>query len=146
MMEGREQQVHWTGLELVNKALEEPAPTMEQVVENLGARDAMRAALRRQLREYPVLLLPACGVTAFPHRMRCWTAGERSIGLFEAMAPLTFSNLLGLPAMVIPFEVTASGVPAGVQLVAGPYGEELLLETAVRLEEARGKFPLPGSL
>jgi amidase len=124
-------------------ALEKPAPTFEQVVENLGARDAMRAALLRQMREFPVLLLPACGVAAFPHRSRRWRVGEKEIGLFEAMMPLTFSNLLGLPALVIPFGHTEEGLPVGVQLVAAPYGEELLLELAVRMEEARGPFGGP---
>jgi amidase len=143
MIAGREQDVHWTGAELVNMALEKPAPTMEQVIENLAARDAMRAALVRQMREFPVLLTPACGVTAFPHRMRRYETGEKEIGLFEAMMPLTFCNLLGLPAMIIPFDSTAEGLPVGIQLVAGPYGEELLLELAIRMEEARGPFPAP---
>jgi amidase len=143
MIAGREQEVHWTGMELVSMALEEPAPTMEEVVENLGARDAMRAALLRQMRDHPVLLLPACGVAAFPHRQRRWQTGEKEIGLFEAMMPLTFSNLLGLPAMVIPFGRTEEGLPVGVQLVAAPYGEELLLDLAVRMEEARGPWAGP---
>ncbi len=143
MIAGREKDVHWTGMELVSMALEKPAPTMEQVVENLGARDAMRAALLRQMREFPVLLLPACGVAAFPHRSRRWQTGEKEIGLFEAMMPLTFSNLLGLPALVIPFGKTEEGLPVGIQLVAAPYGEELLLELAVRMEEARGPFGGP---
>jgi Asp-tRNA(Asn)/Glu-tRNA(Gln) amidotransferase A subunit family amidase len=146
MVAGREQDVHWTGNELVNLALEEPVPTMEQVVENLGARDAMRAALLRQLRQYPVLLLPACGVAAFPHGQRRWPAGAGEIGLLDAMAPLTFSNLLGLPAMIIPMGSTEDGLPVGIQLVAAPYGEELLLELAVRMEEARGPFPAPPGL
>jgi Asp-tRNA(Asn)/Glu-tRNA(Gln) amidotransferase A subunit family amidase len=143
MVAGRESEMHWTGQELLNQALETPHPTMEQVVENLGARDAMRASLLRQLRNHPVILAPACGVTAFPHRTRKWETGEKSIGLLEAMMPLTFSNLLGLPAMVIPFDVAEDGLPVGIQLVAGPYGEELLLELAIRMEEARGPFPAP---
>ena len=143
MIAGREREVHWTGMELVAMALEEPAPTFEQVVENLGARDAMRAALLRQMRDVPVLLLPACGVSAFSHRSRRWQTGEKEIGLFEAMMPLTFSNLLGLPALVIPFGHTEEGLPVGIQLVAAPYGEELLLEVAVRMEEARGPFAGP---
>ncbi len=146
MTAGREKDVHWTGSELVNMALEEPVPTMEQVVENLAARDAMRAALLRQLRSYPVLLLPACGVTAFPHRTRGWKTPEREIGLLEAMAPLTFANLLGLPAMIIPMDLTPEGLPVGIQLVAAPYGEELLLDLAIRMEEARGPSPAPPAI
>jgi Asp-tRNA(Asn)/Glu-tRNA(Gln) amidotransferase A subunit family amidase len=90
-----------------------------------------------------VLLAPACGVVAFRHRERRWLIGERWIGLLEAMAPLTPVNLLGLPAMVIPFDLTADGLPVGIQLIGRPYDEELLLELAVRLEEARGPFPAP---
>jgi Asp-tRNA(Asn)/Glu-tRNA(Gln) amidotransferase A subunit family amidase len=85
-------------------------------------------------------------VTAFPHRTRRWQAGEKEIGLFEAMMPLTFSNLLGLPALVIPFGRTEEGLPVGIQLVAAPYGEELLLELAVRMGEARGPFAGPRDL
>jgi Asp-tRNA(Asn)/Glu-tRNA(Gln) amidotransferase A subunit family amidase len=146
MVAGREQDVHWTGLELVNMALEEPAPTMEQLVENLAARDAMRGALLRQMRACPVLLTPACGVIAFPHRQRRYETGERPIGLLEAMMPLTWVNLLGLPAIVIPFDRAADGLPVGVQLVGRPFEEELLLELAVRLEEARGPFASPVTL
>jgi len=142
-MQGREHEVHWTGKELVEMALQEPEPTAREMLENLAARDAMRAALLRRLGERGIMLAPACGVTAFRHRERSWPAGGRSIGLLEAMAPLTFVNLLGLPAMVIPFDMTAEGLPVGVQLVGQPYDEELLLEVAVRLEEARGAFPAP---
>ena len=59
------------------------------------------------------------------------------------MMPATPFNLLGLPAMVIPYGISESGMPVGVQLVGRPYDEELLLEIAVRLEDARGAFPLP---
>ena len=54
--------------------------------------------------------------------------------------PATPFNLLGLPAVVIPFGMSAEGLPIGVQLVGRPYEEELILELAVRLENARGPF------
>jgi Asp-tRNA(Asn)/Glu-tRNA(Gln) amidotransferase A subunit family amidase len=143
MIAGREQDAHWTGTEFMSSALEQPEPTMRQVIENLAARDAMRAALLRQMREFPVILAPAAGVVAFHHRERRWSTATKTIGLFEAMMPLTFVNLLGLPAIVIPFDVTAEGLPVGIQLIGHPFEEETLLELAVRLEEARGPFPAP---
>lgn len=143
MMEGREADVHWTGRELVDMAMAEPEPTARETLENLAARDAMRAALLRRIGPRGVLLTPASGVAAFRHRERSWPADGRSIGLLEAMAPLTWVNLLGLPAIVIPFALSPEGLPIGVQLVAGPYGEELLLELALRIEAARGPFPQP---
>ncbi len=136
-------EAHWTGTELFSQVWDQPEPGAQQVLENLAARDAMRAATLRQLDRHPVLLAPACGVIAFHHRERRWPAGEESIGLLDAMAPLTFVNLLGLPAMVIPFDLSPEGVPVGIQLIGRPYEEELLLALAMRLEEARGAFPRP---
>jgi amidase len=140
---GREADAHWTSTEFLNAALREPEPTAQQTLLNLAARDAMRAALLRQMEEYPVLLLPACGVTAWKHRERRWETGSKQIGLFEAMMPATFVNLLGLPAVTIPYGRDENGMPAGIQLVGRPWEEELILEIAARLERARGAFPSP---
>jgi Asp-tRNA(Asn)/Glu-tRNA(Gln) amidotransferase A subunit family amidase len=142
MVQGREADAHWTGVESMTSALQQPAPTVEQVLLNLSKRDRMRAALLRQMETYPILLMPPCGVTAFPHRSRRWKIGEEEIGLFQAMMPATPFNLLGLPAVVIPFGMSAEGLPIGVQLVGRPYEEELLLDLAVRLEAARGPFAI----
>jgi Asp-tRNA(Asn)/Glu-tRNA(Gln) amidotransferase A subunit family amidase len=90
-----------------------------------------------------VLLAAPCGITAFPHRARRFAAGEREIGLFQAMMPATPVNLLGLPAVVIPFGLSSDGLPIGIQLIGRPWEEETLLELAARLEEWRGPFPAP---
>jgi Asp-tRNA(Asn)/Glu-tRNA(Gln) amidotransferase A subunit family amidase len=39
--------------------------------------------------------------------------------------------------------MSGQGLPIGVQLVGRPWEEELILEVASRLEEARGPFPEP---
>jgi len=113
------------------------------VLENLKRRDQMRTALLKQMEQFPVLLLPASGVVAFPHRRRRWSVGTREIGLLEAMAPLTPFNLLGMPALTLPFGFDADGMPCGVQIVGRPYEEELLLALGAELESARGPFPTP---
>ncbi len=140
---GREQEAHWTGVELMNLAEKEPEPTMPDVLENLAARDRMRAALLRQMEEFPVLLLPACGVPAWKHRERRWETPTKSIGQFEAMMPVTPFNLLGMPGIVIPYGMTDDGLPVGIQLVGRPWEEELILEVAIQLEQVRGFFPSP---
>ncbi len=137
------QDAHWTGTEFVNSIPLEPEITGKKVVEVLTARDAMRAALLRQMDDYPVLLLPPCGVPAFRHRERRWDTGTKSIGLFQAMMPVTPFNLLGLPGLVIPFDMTDDGLPVGIQLIGRPFEEEVLLELAVRLEKVRGSFKGP---
>ncbi len=142
-IQGREADAHWTATESLESALAQPAPTAEQLLLNLAKRDRMRASLLRQMEQFPVLLMPPCGVTAFRHRSRHWKVGEEEIGLFEAMMPATPFNLLGLPAVAIPFGMSAEGLPIGVQIVGRPYEEELILDLAVRLENARGPFAVP---
>ena len=143
LIAGREDQAHWTGTEFLKRALEEAEPSSKMVLQNLAIRDKMRGALLREMEQYPVILLPACGVTAFRHRERRYETPGKAIGLFEAMMPATLFNLLGLPGMVIPFGQDEAGLPVGVQLVGRPYEEEVLLELAVRMEEARGPFASP---
>lgn len=143
MVAGRESDAHWTSMENLRAALESPPPTAEEVMETLAVRDAMRASLLSQMEEVPVLLMPVCGITAFRHRERRWPADGKEIGLFQAMMPATLANVLGLPALSIPFDYSEEGLPVGIQLVGRPFEEELLLEIAVGLEEARG--PLPGA-
>ncbi len=143
LIEGREKDAHWTGTEFLNAALKEHAPVLEDLVFNLATRDRMRASLLREMQNVPVILAPACGVPAFKHRDRHWPTDKKTIGLFEAMMPVTPWNLLGLPAAVVPFSVPAQGLPIGVQLIGRPWEEETILEVAVRLEEARGPFPAP---
>jgi Asp-tRNA(Asn)/Glu-tRNA(Gln) amidotransferase A subunit family amidase len=132
---------HWTGTEFLSMVPRTREISGREVVEALAARDCMRALLLRRMAASPVLLLPACGVGAFRPREREWRAGGRTIGLREAVAPATPFNLLGLPAIVLPFGIAPDGMPVGIQLVGCPWQEELLLELAVRMEEARGPFP-----
>ncbi len=143
LIAGREDQAHWTGTEFLNRALQDPEPTSKGVLRNLAIRDKMRAALLREMEQFPVMLMPVCGTTAFHHRQRRYATGEKDIGLFEAMMPSTLFNLLGMPGMTIPFGQDENGLPVGIQLAGRPYDEELLLELAVRMEKARGPFPGP---
>jgi Asp-tRNA(Asn)/Glu-tRNA(Gln) amidotransferase A subunit family amidase len=143
IIQGREADAHWTSTEFLNSALQQAAPSVEQVLMNLATRDRMRASLLRQMEEYRVLLMPPCGVTAFPHHSRRWKVNGEEIGLFQAMMPATPINLLGLPAVAVPFGMSSDGLPIAVQLVGRPYEEELILDLAMRLEKARGPFPHP---
>jgi len=45
-------------------------------------------------------------------------------------------NVTGQPAISLPTHMSDSGVPIGVQLVAGPWGEAQLLRVAAQLEQA----------
>lgn len=128
LIDGRRELTHWTGTEFLDAIEGRPEPSGRKVVEVLSARDAMRANLLRQMRDVPVILTPAAGMTAFRHRQRRFQTPSKEIGLFEGTFPLVWANLLGLPALTVP----AGGL--GVQLVGAPYSEDLLLAVGERLE------------
>jgi amidase len=140
---GREAEAHWTYTENLDKLLERPPAPGWQVIESLAARDRMRRALVEQMRNVPFVLMPVSSIVAFPHRERTFATESKPIGLFQAMMPVTTFNLLGLPALTVPFTLDEQGMPVGVQIVGRPWEEEALLELGVALEEARGKFPAP---
>jgi Asp-tRNA(Asn)/Glu-tRNA(Gln) amidotransferase A subunit family amidase len=112
-------------------------------MKNLAVRDKMRASLLRQMEDYRVILAPPSSIAAFQHRQRRYQTPSKEIGQFQAMMLATWVNLLGLPSLVIPFDIDDRGLPIGIQLIGRPYDEELLLELAVRMEQTRGAFPAP---
>jgi amidase len=63
-----------------------------------------------------------------------FNAAGRSIPFAAYCAPF---NVTGQPAMSVPLYWNEAGLPIGVQLVAAPYREDLLIRVAAQLEQAR---------
>ncbi len=141
LLAGREEEAHWTGTEFYNLLKDKPEPSGRDVVEKLALRDVIRRRVLEQMQDVPVLIMPACGVTAFPHRQRRYQTEGKDIGLFQAMMPLTWINLIGFPAITVPLTMDEEGLPVGVQLVGRPWEEETILDLAIRLEQIRDPLP-----
>jgi Asp-tRNA(Asn)/Glu-tRNA(Gln) amidotransferase A subunit family amidase len=61
----------------------------------------------------------------------------------EAWSYTEWFNLLGTPAVVVPVGNSAEGLPIGVQIVARPWEEELVLAVAAELEAQCGGWHKP---
>jgi amidase len=112
--------------------------TGEQILAALAERDLLRRAFLEQMGDAAAIAMPVASIAAFRHGERRWSAGGREIGLFQAAMPAVIANALGLPAVTLPVMLSSAGLPVGIQLVGRPFSDELLLEIALRLEEARG--------
>ena len=128
---GHEAELHWT----LRESLGQSAPSGEEVILQLAARDRMRAALLRQMEGWPILLMPVAGIPAFRHHERRWTIDGREVGLFQATMPAVVANALGLPAVAVPTGAFENGLPAGVQLMGRPFEDERVLDVAAILEK-----------
>jgi Asp-tRNA(Asn)/Glu-tRNA(Gln) amidotransferase A subunit family amidase len=61
----------------------------------------------------------------------------------DAWSYTEWFNLLGTPAVAVPVGKSPEGLPIGVQLVARPWEEELVISIGAALEDRCGRYPHP---
>ncbi len=100
------------------------------------------ARLRRDTLEfmdhYDVLLLPVNARPAQPH-----PAPRQSPFPDEWASYTSLFNLTGYPAGVVRAGTTAEGLPIGVQVVAAPWRDDVVLALLAEIERRMGTFPGP---
>jgi amidase len=106
-------------------------PDVEMYVRGHARRTALVAEVQDVLERYPVILLPASAALAPEHDADTVDASARE--LLFAQWPSTSIPALGLPALTLPTGVR-DGLPVGVQLLGGRFGESALLDVAEALE------------
>jgi Asp-tRNA(Asn)/Glu-tRNA(Gln) amidotransferase A subunit family amidase len=114
--------------------------SMSRFVGMCAARDRERERIVQAMREVPVLLSPVSAAPAFRHGDGGYLAGVR---YRESMRHSQWLNLVGFPGVSVPMGRSAEGLPVGVQLIGRPFEDELVLDVAERLEEARGPWEGP---
>lgn len=82
------------------------------------------------------LLLPVAfsTVPSIDAPQEAFTAGRALVNLF---------SVAGVPTLVVPGELTAGGMPLGIQLVGPALSERLLLDAGTAYETTYGPFPTP---
>jgi amidase len=78
------------------------------------------------------VLPPPVGVLAEVHA----TPDAPSMTVFAMAVFNAFFNVTGQPAVSLPLQVSSGGLPIGVQLVGGPWQEDVLVRLAAQLEQA----------
>lgn len=116
-----------------------PAAEYLRALDRIGV---LRAELGDWIAAADVLATPSAAVLPWP-RDRSGPAVVDGVAVGPRAAALysTVINLAALPAVVVP-SAPASGLPTGLQLVAAPFREELLLDLAAAYEAARPWQPL----
>ena len=101
-------------------------------------RQQARTDFGHALRELDVLLTPTTPVAATPLGAEEVTVEGQSVKVSAVIARLTApANLIGIPSLSIPCGTTRTGLPIGVQLMAGAFDESTLYRYAMAYEQAR---------
>ena len=108
--------------------------------------EAVRSRCELFFEHHDLLITPVFAKPAVPAERwsaRSWTVNVRSNLAYSAGFAGVW-NLAGFPALSVPFGThPETGTPIGVQLIAAPGGESLLLGVAAMVERLR-PWPLPG--
>lgn len=85
-------------------------------------------------RGFDILITPT--LAGPPPRIGHLAGADGSKNLIEILAFTSQFNLTGQPAISVPLHWSAAGLPMGVQCVAAPFREDVLVRLASQLEEA----------
>ena len=143
MTKGREADLSPILKQHLNRVATEPPHTGQTLLDTWIMRDVVRMQLFSQMREYPILLCPVASIPAFRHGERSWEIDGKTVQYLDAWSYTEWFNLLGTPAVTVPFGRSNEGLPIGVQIVARPWEEELVLAVAAELEGQRGAWQPP---
>jgi Asp-tRNA(Asn)/Glu-tRNA(Gln) amidotransferase A subunit family amidase len=143
MMNGHEAEIGPLLKQFSSWVAAEPSHTGESLLDTWVQRDLVRMKIVAQMRRYPVLLCPAAAIPAFRHGERSWQIGGKTVQYLDAWSYTEWFNLLGTPAVVVPVGKSPEGLPIGVQIVARPWDEEIVLSVAEALEKQRGEWQPP---
>jgi len=111
------------------------ALSARELSEALAALSAYERSFIRQLASFDAVLTPALAMTPRPIGWYDQEDAERNFAQQVQYTPFTsMVNVSGLPAIVLPIQHGADGVPMGVQLIGRPGGEATLLALGAQLE------------
>src|SRR6266478_396660 len=114
--------------------------TLEAFMKACADRDLLRAEILRQMQDAPVLLSPVSASPAFRHGEGNYLPGA---GYRDTMRFSQWLNLTGFPGASVPIGLSSEGLPIGVQIIARPFEDELVLAIAQVIEQARGPWQAP---
>lgn len=106
--------------------------SLEGYVRAHARRSALITEVQAVLGRYPAILMPASGAPAPDHDADL--DAETARALILAQWPNGAVPVLGLPALTLPTGLEG-GLPTGVQLLGGRFGESALLDVAAAIEE-----------
>ncbi|WP_291296784.1 amidase [Elioraea sp.] len=115
--------------------------SLAEVAAAEAGRARLYAAMMRGLAEHGVIASAATIVPALPLGQARVTEAQGTRfegGAVDWLRPTTAVTLLGCPSLVLPCGFTSGGLPVGLQLIAPPRQEALLLRTGAWLERALG--------
>jgi Asp-tRNA(Asn)/Glu-tRNA(Gln) amidotransferase A subunit family amidase len=130
LAKGREDQLSPTLNDFLDIAHDEAPFDADELLQAWAESDVARGRMLCEMKDYPVLLCPACAVPAFRPGERAWKVEGQTVKYLDVMRYTAWFNALGAPAAIVPVGQSPEGLPVGVQVAARPYEDEVALAIA----------------
>ena len=111
-----------------------PVATLDEYIASWMERDRLRNELLDWLETTPLLVCPVGATPAYKHDTLKVLVDGTTMGTFRAFSYSQAFNLFDLPVVTVPAGRSNEGLPIGVQIVGGPFAEELVLAAAEIVE------------
>jgi amidase len=142
--------IDWDRVEPHNRAAFDAAQSVSSVAfarSLIELQRMTRAIVTRFGTEFDLLVTPTMTIEPPPVGLLDAVHAGAGAPVIEVVAMAAFTavfNITGQPAVSLPLHTAASGLPVGVQIVAGPWREDQLIRVASQLEQAdpwAGRYP-----
>ena len=138
LIHGREEQLSPVFGGFLEIARAEKPLTAESLLRAWAESDMVRHKMLAEMKDFPVLLCPACAIPAFRHGEREWTVEGQTVRYLDAMRYTQWFNLFAAPAAVVPVGRSAEGLPIGVQVAGRPFEDEVVLAVSEAIDREFG--------
>ena len=100
----------------------------------LQVRTLVQRDFARVFERFDFLLAPVAPTTAY----RLGEKRDSPLEMYMGDVCTVPVNIAGLPALSLPCGTDAQGLPVGMQLIGGPFSEQLLYRAAYAYEQSEG--------
>lgn len=138
---GKQQQLSPIFREFLSIAESVPRFSAAELLDAWAELDLLAAKTLEEMDTHPVLLCPVASVPAWRHGERVWSVEGQNVAYLDAVRHTQWFNVLAAPAAVVPVGRSLEGLPIGVQIVARPFEDEIVLGIGSLLDKAFGYRP-----
>ena len=121
---------------ILKAAISAETPSTTTILKNLTN---LRSAAWQWMQSFDAIICPVQPYAALPHGDVLQLDGTTA----AAWSHMNFYNLTGWPAGVVRASTTSDGLPVGVQIVARPWREDVVLAMLKKIEIAFGGYQRP---
>ena len=118
--------------------------SFDEYLAALAACDSLRAEMAAAMRRFDLIVCPLTPLPAPPHDLREYQVAGKSVPARHMVRATVPWNITGQPALAVPWQLSADGLPIAAQVVGRLGDDAAVLRAGLVLEAAapmRGKRP-----